>query len=140
MKRIGDYSLHPSSINTSKEYYTIQKADWDGISSITPPLPRQFLSSPNRHITVLNFEAFYRDPNNPSNIIRSDCTEMRSNIGTTLNYDNNIICLSGRGFCGYLPYEITNLRLSEINFEFGNPLFPGLFPVYVIIQLLLEFY
>ena len=74
------------------------------------------------------------------NIIRSDCTELRSNIGTTLNYDNNIICLSGRGFCGYLPYDISNLSLKEINFEFGNPLFPGLFPVYVIIQVLLEFF
>ena len=156
MKRIDSYthktndytnkSSETNSINTNspnthqRKYYTIQNADKNGFSSISTNFPTEFRTSFNQHITVLNFEAFYPDPNKPGNIIRSNCTELLSNIGMFTNHDNNIICLSRKGFCGYLYYDVSNLRTQDIRFSFGNPLFENLNPVYVVIQLLLEYF
>ena len=98
MKRIGCYSNDHSHNCSEKNYYTISHADLSGISKLTRTLPSNFMNSRNKHITVLNFEAFYSDPNSSQNILRSDCTECHSNLGISSNYDNHLICLSGRGF------------------------------------------
>ena len=57
-----------------------------------------------------------------------------------MNFDNDFICLSGRGFCGYLTYDVSNMSLNHLEFKFGNPLFQGVYPIYIVIQLLLEFF
>ena len=88
----------------------------------------------------MNFEAFYADPNNSHNILRSDCTECHSNIGISLNDNNQFICLSGGGFCGYLYYDASALRPNELLFEIKNPIFPAVKPIYVVIQLSLEIF
>ena len=136
MKRIGGFTT--SNSQTEKNYYTISQSDLNGISKLSAKFPSNFMNSPKKQIPVLNFEAFYADPNNPQNLLRSDCTECHSNLGITSNYDNHLICLSGRGFCGYLYYDVSALRPNELTFEFGNPLFPMVKPVYIVIQLLLE--
>ena len=140
MKRIGCFSNHHTYTCSEKNYDTISHADLNGISKLTRTLPSNFVNSRNKQITVLNFEAFYSDPNNSQNILRSDCTECHSNLGISSNYDNHLICLSGRGFCGYLYYDVSALRPNELTFEFGNPLFPATKPVYIVIQLLLEIF
>jgi hypothetical protein len=144
MKRIGCFTqFQNESIcddkNIESKYFTICASGAIN-QEITTKLPPMFNLSTNKRITVLNFEAFYTDPLSSTNILRSDCTEMHSNIGLTKNYMNDFICLSGRGFCGYLTYDFESIDLSEINFKFGNPKFPGIYPCYVVIQLLLEFY
>ena len=86
----------------------------------------------------MNFEAFYADPNNSQNLLRSDCMECHSNIGISSNHGNQFICLSGRGFCGYLYYDVSSLRPNELVFQIKNPIPPDVKPVYVVIQLSLE--
>jgi len=88
MKRIG---VHET--NGEHTYYTICEKDLNGISKIIGQLPSHFTNSQKKRITILNFEAFYSDPNNSQNILRSDCTECHSNIGISLNYNNHFICL-----------------------------------------------
>ena len=105
MKRIGNHL--PNSENL---YYTICEKDTNGISTIIRKLPSHFTNSQKKQITILNFEAFYADPNNAQNLLRSDCTECHSNIGISSNYNNNFICLSRRGSCGYLYYDVSSLR------------------------------
>jgi hypothetical protein len=125
-------------------------------------LPQQFISAKNKTVKLLKFEAFYGlldmtpaqllpemktecekpycEECPPNLIIRSDCTEMKSNLGVRHNYDNDIICISGNGFCHSLQYDLSNLNLHELKFSFSNPLFPNIYPIYVVIQLLLEFF
>jgi hypothetical protein len=142
MKQIEQFTLDKNSNQfNNKYYYTIREhnANKEMISSSTNSLPQFFKNAKNKSITVLNFEAFYLDQNNENNILRSDCTELHSNLGMKMNHDNNIICLSGRGFCGYLTYDLINLPLNDLRFEYGNPIFPNLHPIYIVIQLLLEY-
>ena len=138
MKRIGCYG-NSTSFHQG-EYYTIAETNTKGIPTLSCDLPSRFVNSPSKHLTVLNFEAFYSDPNNASNLFRSDCTECHSNIGQSSNYKNEMICLSGRGFCGYLYYDLSSSRIQDLQFKFGNPLFPNVKPIYVVIQLLLEIF
>jgi len=140
MKCINSYSTHPSNF-PNKKYYTISHSNKDGgIPTLLSKLPQAFSQSNLKKITILNFESIYPDPNNPYNIFRSDCTELHSNIATIMNYDNDFVCLSGRGFCGYLTYDVSNMSLQHLEFKFGNPLFQGRYPIYIVIQLLLEFF
>ena len=93
MKRIG---VHDT--NGEHTYYTISEKDLNGISKIIGQLPSHFTNAYKKRITILNIEAFYSDPNNSQNILGSDCTECHSNIGISLNYNNQFIYISGRGF------------------------------------------
>ena len=135
MKRIGNHL--PNSENI---YYTISEKDINGISSIMHTLLSHCLNSQKKQITILNFEAFYADPNNSQNLLRSDCTECHSNIGISSNHGNQFICLSGRGFCGYLYYDVSSLRPNELYFDIKNPITPAVKPIYVVIQLSLEIF
>jgi len=141
MKRIEAFTHDGSEIYRNKNYYTIRVTDDDvggPIQNSTHPLPSDFVVSKNKQITILNFEAFYTDPNNANNLLRSDCTEMHSTIGVQMNFDNELICLSGRGFCGYLTYDVSRFNMKTITFEYYNKKLAGIFPVYVVIQLFLE--
>ena len=122
MKRIGIHETQQSCWghsppNGEHTYYTICEKDLNGISKIIGQLPSHFTNSYKKRITILNFEASYSDPNNSQNILRSDCTECHSNIGIRLKYNNQFICLSGRGFCIYLYYDLSALRPNELIFE-----------------------
>jgi hypothetical protein len=143
-------------------YYTIRKSNRQGVPNCVERLPSQFTSARNKSIKILKFESFYglldmtpaemlvnmnqdcEKPNcdecPPNLIIRSDCTEMKSNLAVRQNYDNEIICISGNGFCSGLVYDVSKLNLRELTFSFSNPLFPNIYPIYVVIQLLLEFF
>ena len=139
MKRIDGFTTTVQT-HSNKYYHTIREADMNGFTELMISIPPEFKYASNKKMTILNFEAFYSDVNNPNNLQRSDCTELRSNI--VINHENNIICLSGRGFSGYLYYDLSTINLQNVDlmFEFGNPLFPLLKPVYVVIQLLYEFF
>ena len=140
MKCISAYTQPVSSNEVNKNYYTISHANKNGIPTFNAKLPQSFTHAGHNKITVLNFEAIYSDPNNSFNIFRSDCTELHSNIAAIMNYDNQFVCLSGRGFCGYLTYDVSNMSINQLEFKFGNPLFQGKYPIYFVIQLLIEFF
>ena len=112
MRRIG---VHET--NGEHTYYSMSEKDPNGISKIIGHLPSHFTNSYKKRITILNYEAFYSNQNNSQNILRSDCTECHCNIGISLNYNNQFIYLSGRGFCGYLYYDVSALRPNELIFE-----------------------
>ena len=103
--------------NGEHTYYSISEKDPNEISKIIGQLPSHFTNSFKKRITILNFEAFDSDPNNSQNILRSDYTECHSNIGISSNYNNQFICLSWRGFCGYLYYDVSALRPNVLIFE-----------------------
>jgi hypothetical protein len=140
MKHIGSFTLNHLDENYCKNYFTIREysASKAPISSSIHKLPHFFRNAKNKKVTILNFEAFYPDPNNPNNLLRSDCTELHCNVGFTMNYDNELICLSGRGFCGYLYYDVSDFTMNELKCEYKNPLFPDIHPIYIVVQLLLE--
>ena len=111
-----------------------------GIMLSTHKLPQDFINSKNKQITILNFEAYFDDVDangNPS-LRRSNITELHSNIGRQMNFDNHFICLSGRGFCGNLKYDVSSLSLKELTFHYYNKKQPVEYPSYIVIQLLLE--
>jgi hypothetical protein len=129
-------------------YLTISEVnEEDGIKTLKQVLPNQFQVAKRKTIKILNFQAFYRDHKHCvienscldcKVILRSDSTELKANFASSKNQYNEIVCLSGDGFCQGLEYEIQG-SMRELIFEFGNPLFPNDFPVHIFIQLLLEF-
>ena len=127
--------------HTTTSYLTIAQIDEDGIGNIEQKLPQSFLNAKKRMLTILNFEAFYTNPENPQVLLRSDCTEMiSSDIGFRANEYNHVICLSGRGFCGYLYYDMSQYTKNDIALVFLNPNpDDDTFPTYVCIQLMLEY-
>ena len=142
MKRFDAFTKQPCCYS-SCNYLTITKTDSDGISVITQHLPQAFLNARKRLLTILNFEAFYINSDDPQVMFRSDCTELLSDdIGFRANEYNNIICLSGRGFCGYLYYDMSQSTRTELTIRFNDPN-PNealkLHPNYVCIQLMLEY-
>ena len=140
MKRFDAFTMKEQTHSTTS-YLTIVKTDSDGIGNIEQKLPQSFLNAKKRMLTILNFEAFYTNDANPQVLLRSDCTEMISrDIGFRANEYNDIICLSGRGFCGYLYYDMTQSTKNELTFELCNPNpDDDTLPTYVCIQLMLEY-